>query len=207
MPGNGVLNPPVINGGSAGAYDLTGKQTSGDPDLWINGQDLNPSGYSTWKYQMSGDAARNAYNSLEAERARTYNSAEAAKQREWEEYMSNSAYQRAAADMKAAGINPALAFGGGANAASTPSGSAASASAAHSASTGQSSILGNIARIAAIVISKGLAAKFTHSASIAAKAGQSVIGSVAKAAADEGKASSAFKVTPEMIRIAQARWF
>lgn len=164
----------------------TSGQLSGDPDLYINGQDLNPSGYSTWKYQTSGDAARNAYNSLEAERARTYNSAEAAKQRDWEQYMSNSAYQRAVNDMKAAGINPAMAFGGGANAASVPSGASGSASAATSAASGGSGGIGRmIAQIAAVAVSKGLMAKFTHSALAAADNHQLIGAQVAKLAQEE----------------------
>jgi hypothetical protein len=53
-----------------------------------------------------------------------FNAGQAQVQRDYETQMSNSAYQRATADMKAAGINPLLAYSQGG--ASTPSVSAAS---------------------------------------------------------------------------------
>lgn len=56
--------------------------------------------------------------------ANQFTADEAQKQRDWEEQMSNTAYQRQVADMQAAGINPAMAMN--ANGASVPSGAAAS---------------------------------------------------------------------------------
>lgn len=59
--------------------------------------------------------------------ARRYNSAEAKAQRDWQEHMAGTAYQRTMADMKKAGLNPILAAQNGA----TGFGTGASASTSH----------------------------------------------------------------------------
>lgn len=62
----------------------------------------------------------------ENEANRTYNAYQAKANRDFQERMSSTSYQRAVEDMRKAGLNPILAFGGMANGASTPSGSSAS---------------------------------------------------------------------------------
>lgn len=139
----------------AGGYALT-EDGAGSPS----------SGFGRWWNNISGTTANNMFTASEAEKARAFNSAEAQKQRDFEMYMSNTAYQRGVSDMKAAGINPMVSAG--AAQASTPQGSSASSPVAHAVGSGSGGILGIISKAANIAIAKGLEAKFTNSAERAA---------------------------------------
>lgn len=76
---------------------------------------------SNLQAQTANNTAMNAWRE-----AAEFNSREAAIQREWQERMANTVYQRSVADMKKAGINPILAAGMGLGTASIGSGATAS---------------------------------------------------------------------------------
>lgn len=84
------------------------------------------------------------FNQQEAQTNRVYQSEQAQKQMDFQREMSGTAYQRATADMKAAGINPMLAYMQGG--ASTPVGAAGSGGQASgsAASTSAASSSGNV---------------------------------------------------------------
>ncbi|ALS03448.1 VP2 [Gokushovirus WZ-2015a] len=96
-----------------------------------------PSGAASLVADLQKNAAQNnAWSAAQAEEQRNwqveqnkiamdFNMKEAAKNRDWQEYMSNTAHQREIKDLKAAGLNPILSAMGG-NGAAVTSGATAS---------------------------------------------------------------------------------
>lgn len=98
-------------------------------------------------YNTLGAIQQGIYNHIEQNAAMNYNSAEALANRQFQERMSSTSYQRAVEDMRKAGLNPILAFANGG--ASTPGGAGATITGASmgmpsSSALGVSTMSGNV---------------------------------------------------------------
>ncbi|QCS36578.1 minor capsid protein [Capybara microvirus Cap3_SP_469] len=113
-------NATLPNSGSVASYS---NSVNNPMSNFGNGSGTSSGGIGTSSNSVNdADLLSMAYD-LNNE-SNMFNSAEAQKNRDWQEYMSNTSHQREVQDLIKAGLNPVLSAGG--VGASTPSGSSAS---------------------------------------------------------------------------------
>lgn len=118
------INPNVSANSGFSAQSL-----GGEPDI----SGLNYTDRKNIEYNAYQSAQDRKFNAEQAVLSRKFNAEEAQKTRDWQEAMSNSAYSRAVADLKSAGVNP-YALLSGMSSASTPVGATGSGTSAYSSS-------------------------------------------------------------------------
>lgn len=145
--------------------------------------------------------AQNARNwsAEQAQITREFNANEAAKNRNWQALMSNTAHQREVRDLIRAGLNPVLSAGGG-NGATVGSGAAASASIPAttkadvdvSANHAAASMVGSLANAAATIQASANSAQALMYSADRSFAGSQLVAAASRYAADKNYAASKY---------------
>lgn len=143
----------------------------------------------SWLGKLTGEdaVAANRQELLNSYYQNAYNSVEAQKNRDWEEYMSNSANQRAAKDLEALGFSP-MALLGGASSASTPSGYAARSSGkAGSHQSDSANVMGTLLKVVTSLVVGSAAAMKASAGALSGNTAATVAKSAAEGAAKGAK--------------------
>lgn len=145
--------------------------------------------------------AQNARNwsGEQAQISRDFNAKEAAKNRNWQALMSNTAHQREVKDLVSAGLNPVLSAGGG-NGAAVGSGSAASsvipattkADVDVSANHAAASMVGSLANAAATIQASANSAQALMYSADRSFAGSQLVAAATRYASDKNYAAAKY---------------
>lgn len=137
------VTTPVGGSGTTAEQNSDGTYNIGNSALDVIGSLSN---------DFQGVTAANRFSAEQARLSREHISNESRIAREHELYMSNTAYQRAAEDMKRAGINPATLSGMASGGSPASTGSAgASGSAMASGKTGSNNLVGDLIKMVGLL--------------------------------------------------------